>query len=71
MPQRSNHFQRLVKLLHDRLDERWEVKESEFLNNRITGEKREVDIVLRYGLGLHKILVSIECIDTNTDVKVL
>ena len=65
MPKRTNIFQRLVKLLHDRLDENWEVNESEMLCNRLTGEDREVDIVLRYKLGMHKIIVSIECTDTK------
>jgi len=65
MPKRTNIFQRLVKLLHDRLDENWEVKESEMLCNRLTGEDREVDIVLKYKLGPHEIIVSIECTDTK------
>jgi hypothetical protein len=59
MPKRSYIFQRLVKLLHDRLDEKWVVNESEFLCNRLTGEEREVDIVLRYKLGTHEVIVSI------------
>lgn len=61
MPKRSNIFQRLVKLLYDRLDENWVVNESEMLCNRLTGEDREVDIVLRYKLGAHEVVVSIEC----------
>ena len=65
MPKRTNIFQRLVKMLHDRLDENWEVNESEMLCNRLTGEYREVDIVLKYKLGTHKIIVSIECADTK------
>ena len=65
MPKRTNIFQRLVKLLHDRLDENWEVNESEMLRNRLTGEDREVDIVLKYKLGPHDIIVSIECTDTG------
>jgi hypothetical protein len=69
MPKRTNIFQRLVKLLHDRLDENWEVTESEMLCNRVTGEDREVDIVLRYKLGMHKIIVSIECTDTKRPVS--
>ncbi len=65
MPKRTNIFQRLVKLLHDRLDKNWEVNESEMLCNRLTGKDREVDIVLKYRLGTHKLIVSIECTDTE------
>ena len=63
MPKRSNTFQRLVKLLHERIDTKWEVCESEMLPHSLTGELREVDIVLKYKLGQHQVIVSIECID--------
>lgn len=63
MPKRSNTFQRLVKLLHERIDTRWEVCESEMLPHSLTGDQREVDIVLKYKLGQHQVIVSIECID--------
>ena len=46
MPKRTNIFQRLVKLLHDRLDANWVVNESEMLVHRLTGEEREVDILM-------------------------
>lgn len=63
MPKRSNTFQRLVKLLHERIDTKWEVCESEMLSHSLTGNQREVDIVLKYKLGQHQMIVSIECID--------
>lgn len=65
MPKRTTVFQRLVKLFHDRLDSNWVVNESEMLIHRLTGEEREVDIVLKYKLGTHDVIVSIEC----TDIK--
>jgi hypothetical protein len=65
MPKRSNIFQRLVKLLHERLDSNWVVTESEMLTHRLTNEEREVDIVLRYRLGPYTLLFSVECTDTN------
>jgi hypothetical protein len=65
MPKRSNIFQRLVKLLHEKLDENWVVSESEMLTHRLTNEEREVDIVLKYKLGNHDVIVSIECTDTK------
>jgi hypothetical protein len=67
MPKRTNTFQRLVKLIHERLvDQNWEVTESEMLVHSLNGEKREVDIVLRYKpkIGNYDpILISIECCD--------
>lgn len=65
MPKRTNLFQRLVKLLHQKLDSNWVVCESEMLVHRLTNEEREVDIVLRYRLGQHDFLLSIECTDTS------
>jgi hypothetical protein len=52
-------------LLHDKLNDQWDVHESEMLRHRLTGEEREVDIVLKYKLGPHDIIVSIECRDTR------
>ena len=51
--------------LHQRLDSNWVVSESEMLIHRLTNEEREVDIVLRYRLGQHDFLISIECTDTS------
>lgn len=65
MPKRSNQFQRLVALLHERLDKNWFVTESEMLTHNLTGEEREVDIVCRSKLGEHEVLISIECTDTK------
>ncbi|WP_287126703.1 hypothetical protein [Desulfobacter sp.] len=65
MPKRSNHFQRLVALLHERLDKNWVVNESEMLVHTLTGEEREVDIVCKSKLGEHEVIVSIECTDTK------
>lgn len=65
MPKRSNQFQRLVVLLHERLDKNWTVIESEMLINTLTGDEREVDIVCRSKLGAHEVIVSIECTDTK------
>jgi hypothetical protein len=48
MPQRTNAFQKLVAIIHKNLmNDGWEVNESEFLIDKITGEKREVDIVAK------------------------
>lgn len=63
MPKRSNSFQRLVTILHERLDSSWNVTESKMFQDSLTGEAREVDIVLESNLGAHKIVLSIECRD--------
>lgn len=63
MPKRSNSFQRLVTILHERLDSSWNVTESKMFQDSLTGEEREVDIVLESNLGSHKIVLSIECRD--------
>lgn len=63
MPKRSNSFQRLVTVLHERLDSSWNVTESKMFEDSLTGEEREVDIALESNLGTHKIVLSIECRD--------
>lgn len=63
MPKRSNLFQRLVKLLHERLDCTWQVTESKIFKDSLNGEDREVDIVLESTVGSHSIILSIECRD--------
>jgi len=63
MPQRSNSFQKLVKILNERLDGSWIVSESKMFTDSITGEKREVDIVIESKFGSHNIIISIECRD--------
>lgn len=63
MPKRSNSFQRLIKLLHERLDKSWRVTESRMFEDSLTGEGREVDIVLESVVGAHTIIISVECRD--------
>ena len=53
MPQRSNSFQKLVKILNERLDDSWLVTESKMFEDSITGEDREVDIVIESNFGSH------------------
>jgi hypothetical protein len=63
MPKRSNSFQRLVKLLHERLDNNWKVTESKMFKDSDTGEDREVDVVLESTEAGYEIVISIECRD--------
>lgn len=61
MPRRTNDFQRLLYLIHRALAEECEVEESVELTDRISGKKREVDIVIRTGGGPHSIIIGVEC----------
>ncbi len=63
MPKRSNTFQRLIKFLHKYKTPDVEIIESCELKERISGEKREVDICLKSKVGDYSIIISIECID--------
>ena len=71
MPKRSNTFQRLALLVHERLDEGWEVEESRMFTDLITGEQREVDIVAKTMVGTYPIFLSIECRDHSRPADVL
>lgn len=46
MPKRTNAFQRLVTLLHMTLDGHTNVEESAMMLDKVTGEKREIDILI-------------------------
>lgn len=63
MPKRSNQFQRLVALIHGRLQKEWSVSESFLMTDLLTGEKREVDVVATLSVGQHELYLSIECRD--------
>ena len=63
MPKRSNPFQRLVTLIHERLEREWKVEESRMLTDLVTGELREVDIVAQSTVASYPIFLSIECRD--------
>jgi hypothetical protein len=46
MPRRSNKFQRLVALIHGCLGDSARVDESAMLPDKVTGELREVDVLI-------------------------
>lgn len=71
MPKRSNSFQRLALLIHERLGEGWKVEESYMFSDLITGEQREVDIVAKTMAGTYPIFLSIECRDHARPADVL
>src|SRR5664279_2042823 len=71
MPRRSNPFQRLAALVHQRLGENWKVGESHMFTDLITGELREVDIVAQCTVATYSIFLSIECRDHARPADVL
>lgn len=71
MPKRSNTFQRLALLVHQRLGEGWKVEESRMFTDLVTGEQREVDIVAQTMVGTYPLFLSIECRDHSRPADVL
>lgn len=71
MPKRSNTFQRLALLVHQRLGQDWKVEESHMFTDLITGEQREVDIVAQTTVGTYPLFLSIECRDHLRPADVL
>lgn len=63
MPKRTNAFQELVAVIHSNLGNGWIVTESMFLQDEITGEKREVDVVAKATVANYDLFISIECRD--------
>lgn len=60
MPQRSNLFQKVVRVLHQEIASDATVEESGFLIDSDTGEEREVDVVIETITAGHKLIVAIE-----------
>lgn len=63
MPQRTNVFQELASIIHSRLGSGWQVTESMFLRDGITGEMREVDVVAKATVATYDLYLSVECRD--------
>lgn len=63
MPKRTNAFQELVGIIHSRLSNGWTITESMFLQDGITGEMREVDVVAKATVANYDLYISIECRD--------
>ena len=62
MPKRSNDFQKIILHLQSLSSPGYEVTESKFLKDSITGQMREVDIVIESNIAGYKSIVSIEVI---------
>ncbi len=61
MPKRTNQFQQLVYAIHLQLVDSATVTESKFLRDRMTGDEREVDIVIETGIGPYRPIIGAEC----------
>lgn len=62
MPKRSTAFQRLIAKIESQINSGdFEVTESKMLKDKITGNEREVDIVIEGKQGAHNFTTSIEC----------
>ncbi len=60
MPRRSNLFQQVVTIIHQHMAGEATVEESAMLPHRVTGELREVDVVVRARVAGHEVLVAVE-----------
>jgi len=62
MPKRSNRFQRLVALLHASLGEDGHVIESAMVTDKISGQQREVDILLTMNAASYTVNIAVEVV---------
>lgn len=70
MPKRSTEFQKLIYLIHHQLEKGAIVTESKMLRDRITGQEREVDIVIEVGTGNYTITIGVECVEPSRPATV-
>lgn len=63
MPKRSNAFQNLIVVLTQMFGDDAKVTESKELIDLVSGEKREVDVVIERSVAGHETIISIECRD--------
>lgn len=60
MPKRTNVFQEVVAIVHRHMADDATVQESEMLVDRVSGQEREVDAVIRGSTANYEIIVSVE-----------
>jgi hypothetical protein len=63
VPRRSNDFQKVVYFVRRHIAPDAEVRESVMLTDRVTGEPREVDVLVEGHLGGEKVTIAIEVRD--------
>ncbi len=62
MPQRTNRFQRLVALINATLASQSHLTESAMLRDTVTGEEREVDVLIRTRAANYEVAIGIEVV---------
>jgi hypothetical protein len=63
MPPRTNAFQRIVTLLHATLAGQASVVESAMLTDKVTGEQREVDVLITASAANYTVALGVEAVD--------
>jgi hypothetical protein len=67
MAREGRDLERLVALIEEAVGpEGAEVKSPDFIEDRVTGERREVDVSIRTRVGTSQVLIVIECRDRNS-----
>jgi hypothetical protein len=61
VPQRSNDFQRAIYAVQTHLAPDSRVEESDELIDLVSGERREVDVVIHGEVGGHQVTIGMEC----------
>ncbi len=69
MPREGRNLEKLTHALEKYMAEKGATVESPgFVEDRITGQKREIDVLITQGEGHHKQIIAIECKDRKTPV---
>ncbi|MCM1988078.1 restriction endonuclease [Methanococcoides seepicolus] len=67
MPRKGKELEETVSLLHKILsNDKYEIKSPDFIIDKITGQKREVDISIKLNAGSIPLTIIIECRDRNS-----
>lgn len=65
MPKRSNLFQDVVAIIHRHMATGATVEDPGMLRHKVTGEEREVDVVIRSRVARHEVVVAVEATSTR------
>lgn len=71
MPKRHNVFQDLMASIHQQLAAPCRMVESEMLQDAVSGQTREVDLVIRSTIADYELVISVECTDKKRPVSVV
>ena len=71
MPKRTTPFQEIVTIIHEHMAQDAVVEPSGMLPDRATGEKREVDVVIRSEVAGHEVIVSVEATEAGRIADVI